>query len=284
MPIEFNNTKPYLKCKDHTYSGETFQLVYAPDYDILLTCPRPEPEELPKYYQSKDYISHTDSKKTFIDKIYQRVKSFMLQKKMKLLENYHPQKGNLLDIGTGTGDFLKEAKKRAWEIFGTEPNADARKIAQIKGINLQIQTAKFSERKFDVITMWHVLEHVPDLEKQLAELDRLLKKDGTLFVAVPNFKSYDAQYYKEFWAAYDVPRHLYHFSKEGIVKLFAKSGFEILQTLPLKFDAYYVSLLSEKHKSGRNHFLKALIIGFISNWKASSSKEYSSHIYILKRS
>src|SRR5699024_4600730 len=136
---------------------------------------------------------------------------------------------------------------------------------------------------FDVISMWHVLEHVPDLEKQLNELDRLLKKNGVLFIAVPNFKSYDAEHYQEFWAAYDVPRHLWHFSKTSISKIFDEFGFEIVATHPLKFDSYYVSLLSEKHKTGKSNFVKAFWTGFRSNSKAKRTNQYSSMIYVLKR-
>ncbi|HET8839713.1 MAG TPA: class I SAM-dependent methyltransferase, partial [Flavobacteriaceae bacterium] len=175
------------------------------------------------------------------------------------------------------------AKSNSWEIFGTEPNKAARKIANEKGIKLERKTESFPDKRFDVISMWHVLEHIPNLEGQIKELDRLLKKDGTLFIAVPNFKSYDAKHYKEFWAAYDVPRHIWHFSRKGIVKIFENFGFEIQETVPLKFDAYYVSLLSEKYKNGRSRFFKALSIGLISNWNAKTTNEYSSHVYILKR-
>lgn len=283
MSLNFKHTTPFLVCKDHTYSGEKFNLVYDAKFDILQTKPHPKKEDLPKYYESESYISHTDSRKTFLDRIYQIVKSFMLRRKLKLLKKYHPSNGSLLDIGTGTADFLKVAKKDSWEIFGTEPNKDARKIANEKGIKLSSKTEIFPNEKFDVISMWHVLEHIPNLEGQIQELDRLLKKDGTLFIAVPNFKSYDAEHYKEFWAAYDVPRHIWHFSKTGIVKIFQKFGFEIQETVPLKLDAYYVSLLSEKYKYGRNRFLTALGVGLVSNWKAKTTNEYSSHLYILKR-
>lgn len=283
MDFDFTNLRPFLTCKDHTVSGEKFELLYNSEYDLLITSPKPNAEKLPEYYKSENYISHTDSKKSAFDKIYQWVKSIMLQKKMKLLEKYHPQKGTLLDIGTGTGDFLKTAKAWNWEIHGTEPNQKAHEIAQGKGVALKTETTVFPGEKFDVISMWHVLEHVPDLEKQLKEINRLLKKDGTLIIAVPNFKSFDAKHYGEFWAAYDAPRHLWHFSKTSIAKLFESVDFEIMEIVPLKFDAYYVSSLSEKYKTGKSNFPKTFWIGFLSNWKAISSKEHSSHIYVLKR-
>lgn len=278
-----NNLQHYLTCTDHLVSGEKFELLHDPEMDWLVTSPQPPVEKLPEYYQSEDYISHTDSKKSIVDRIYQVVKSIMLKRKTRLLESYFPQKGNLLDIGAGTGDFLNAAKKSGWEIHGVEPNEKAREIAQEKNIALYKNTGNFHQEQFDVITMWHVFEHVPDLEKQILELDRLLKKDGILIIAVPNFKSHDAKHYREFWAAYDVPRHLWHFSKTSVEKLFGEFGFELVKTLPLKFDSYYVSLLSERHKTGKSNFIKAFQRGFLSNQKAKSSGEYSSHIYVLKR-
>lgn len=284
MNFNFTDLRPFLTCKDHTVSGENFDLLYHAEYDLLLTSPKPTREKLSEYYKSDDYISHTDSKKTFLEKVYQSVKSIMLRKKIRILEKHCPQKGSLLDIGAGTGDFLKTAKHSGWEIHGVEPNEKAGKLAQQKGVFLNKKTEVLPDSKFDVITMWHVLEHVPDLEKQLTELSRLLKKDGVLLIAVPNFKSYDATYYKEFWAAYDVPRHLWHFSKTSISKIFDAFNFDLVETLPLKYDAYYVSLLSEKNKFGRNTYFRAIRTGFLSNWKAKSSKQHSSHIYVLKKS
>ena len=132
--------------------------------------------------------------------------------------------------------------------------------------------------------MWHVLEHVPNVENQIAQLKRLLKPHGTIFIAVPNFKSYDANYYGNFWAAYDVPRHLWHFSKTAIQKLFAKQNLKLIKILPMILDSFYVSLLSEKYKTGKMNFVKAFYIGLLSNIKAKQNLEYSSHIYVIKNS
>lgn len=283
MSLELENMQHYLTCEDHLLSGEKFDLLYQSEYDLLVTSPKPDHNKLPEYYKSNAYISHTDSSKTWFDKAYQWAKQLMLKKKCALLEKYHKEKGTILDLGSGTGDFLKAANNDHWKIYGVEPNEKARTIAAEKNIFLEPESTNFNDSQFDVITMWHVLEHVPDLENQLQELDRLLKKDGTLFIAVPNFKSYDAKHYQEFWAAYDVPRHLWHFSKKSISTLFAKHQFELIATLPLKFDSYYVSLLSEKNKTGSIHYFRALLTGLRSNLKARSSKEYSSHIYVLKR-
>ena len=278
-----NKNSVFISCKDHTVSSEKFDLVLDPEKQMLATFPKPDLENLPAYYKSQDYISHTDSRKTFIEKIYQQVKKHMLLRKLRWIEKKYPKKGSILDIGAGTGDFLNEAKKRGWKVHGIEPDAEARKRALEKGINLSVNSHKFRSEKFDVITMWHVLEHVYDLKSQIIELEHLLKKNGLLVIAVPNYKSYDAQYYKEFWAAYDVPRHLWHFSQESFKPLFSGNGFKQTDLKPLIFDSFYVSLLSEKYKTGGSNFLKALSVGLKSNLKARSTKEYSSLVYFFRK-
>ena len=281
LPIEFSE-KPVLVCKDHTVTGEAFELRKAKGLELLATFPKPGLEQLPSYYKSENYISHTDSKKGFLDKIYQQVKNLMLSKKLKWIEQ-EKSGGRLLDIGAGTGDFLAAAKKRGWEVFGAEPNEDARKLSAGKGVELQKETSVFPDHHFDVITMWHVLEHVPNLDEQLKELQRLLKPDGLLIVAVPNFKSYDAKKYKENWAAYDVPRHLYHFSPLAIKRIFSSSSFLLTSQKGLFFDSFYVSLLSEKYASGASNFFNALFIGLISNLKARNTGNYSSLAYFFRK-
>lgn len=208
----------------------------------------------------------------------------MLQRKINWIDNEVPKRGKLLDLGAGTGDFLSEAKTKGWDTFGVEPNSDARKLAAKKGVDLFENSASFPDGHFDVISMWHVLEHVPDLEKQIKELDRLLKPDGLLVIAVPNFKSYDAKEYKEFWAAYDVPRHLYHFSPEAIKKIFKKSGFSLTSQKGLFFDAFYVSLLSEKYRTGSSNIFRAIRVGSRSNLNAKSTGNYSSLAYFFRKS
>lgn len=276
--------KPFLKCKDHTVSGREFELRYDEKLELLETFPKPENHQLPEFYKSEKYISHTDSKKSFFDKTYQWVKSYMIDQKLKWIEKEKPTKGNLLDIGAGTGDFLARAKNINWQINGIEPNPEARGLASKKGVLIEKETTSLSSNSFDVITMWHVLEHVPDLEVQIRELQRLLKKDGLLIIAVPNFKSYDAQKYKEHWAAFDVPRHLWHFSREAIKRIFAQYDFEIFKTRGLPFDSFYVSLLSEKYKSGSSNFIAGFFTGLISNLKAKKTKEHSSVVYFLRKS
>lgn len=280
--MNFSNQNVYIKVKDHSVSGEKFELLLDEELQLLKTHPQPELESLGKYYESEDYISHTDGKRSLFEKIYHWVKIYSLNKKVSLINSLHKNKGSLLDIGAGTGDFLVTAKANGWQITGVEPNENAKKLAVSKGISFENDIESIENQKFDVITMWHVLEHVPNVEHQIKELKRLLKPNGTIIIAVPNFKSFDAGYYGEFWAAYDVPRHLWHFSKTSIEKLFGNENMKLVKILPMIFDSFYVSLLSEKYKNGKMNFFKAFCIGLRSNWKANQSKEYSSHIYVLK--
>ncbi|MEO8515525.1 MAG: class I SAM-dependent methyltransferase [Flavobacterium sp.] len=280
--MNFSNPSVFIKVKDHSVSKENFELLLDEELQLLKTDPQPSLEALPKYYESDDYISHTDGKRSLFEKVYHFIKVYSLKKKVQLINSFHPQKGRLLDIGAGTGDFLATAKANGWQITGLEPNEKAKSSAIAKGVSFQNDIKNIDNQSFDVITMWHVLEHVPDIEQQIKDLKRLLKPNGTIIIAVPNFKSFDANYYGEFWAAYDVPRHLWHFSKIAIEKLFAKENLKLVKILPLVFDGFYVSLLSEKYKNGKMNFLKAFYIGWKSNNSAKRSLEYSSHIYVIK--
>lgn len=275
----------YIKVKDHSVTGENFELLYNEEFEMLETFPQPSLDKLPNYYQSEDYISHTDSKRNLLEKVYHIVKSTALKRKLKLINKVSNEGKNLLDVGCGTGDFLQIAQQNNWMVSGIEPNEHARHIANQKTNNQVFdvdQLLKFKKQSFDVISLWHVLEHLPNLDEQIEVLESLLKPNGTLIIAVPNYKSYDATYYKDFWAAFDVPRHLWHFSQNSISRLVSKVGMTVSEKLPMKFDAFYVSLLSEKYKSGSMNPLKAFWIGYRSNMMARRTNEYSSLIYVVK--
>ncbi len=280
--ILHKNLKENLKVLDHTVTKEQFTLYKNEEYDLMITYPKPK--DLDKYYESEDYISHTDSNKSLIDKLYKTVRNYTLNNKLKLINSFNTEEKTLLDIGCGTGDFLLNCKKNNWTTIGVEPNEKARNISITKHLDIKENISQLENLKFDVITLWHVLEHVPNLDEYIKILKTLLKDNGVLIIAVPNHKSYDAKYYKQYWAAYDVPRHLWHFSKTSIKKIFETENIVLEKTLPMKFDSYYVSILSEKYKKGKTNLLKAFYIGLTSNLKAMRSKEYSSHIYILKKS
>ena len=267
---------------DYTASRQTFGLYLDPQTDMLVTFPKPKASELHLFYQSQQYISHTDARTSLLDIVYQWVKKYAIAKKIAVINSLHPTKGQILDIGAGTGDFAAAASRDGWEVTAVEPSASAAALAQQKKIQCQQDSTKLLSNAFDVITMWHVLEHVPDLEKQITELKRLLKPNGTIFVAVPNYKSFDAKHYGRFWAAFDVPRHLWHFSKNSIKAIFGTHGMILQDCKPMFFDAFYVSILSEKYKNGRTNLFKAIFTGFKSNLKARKSGQYSSLIYIIK--
>lgn len=276
--------EPYIKVKDYSVSGEQFELLMDENLQLLKTYPQPALSDLPNYYESDDYISHTDNKRSLFEKVYHFIKRKAIRDKVSLIEYWSVEKGNVLDIGSGTGDFLAEAKHQNWKAVGMEPSDKAKALAKQKGICIIDTYLELEDHFFDVITMWHVLEHVPDLEFQIKELKRLLKPDGVIFIAVPNFKSYDANHYGKFWAAYDVPRHLWHFSKTAMEKLFVQENLKLKKVQPMLFDSFYVSLLSEKYKTGKMNPFKAFWIGLQSNLKGRKSLEYSSHIYIFKNS
>jgi len=272
----------YINTKDFLVSGEEFSLVLNQEYGFLETRPQPERRNIAKYYQSEEYISHTDSKKGAISFLYQKVRSYSLVQKVKLISKLNSGKGTLLDIGAGTGEFLRVAQKKGWVVSGVEPNEGAREFAQDKNIPLDESIAVPEGKTFDVVTLWHVLEHMPDLQNTIHKTQQLVKEGGTLIIAVPNFNSFDAKYYKNYWAAFDVPRHLWHFSRDAMSKIFS-SELELVKTKPMIFDSFYVSLLSEKYRSGNSFSIKAFFIGLLSNLKAWKNKEYSSLIYCYKK-
>ncbi|MDX6745516.1 class I SAM-dependent methyltransferase [Polaribacter sp. PL03] len=276
----YTNLIPLLNCKDYTVSEESFEVMTNKEYKMLVTSP--VPADLENYYKSEDYISHTDSKKTLYDKLYHTVKNHTLKQKLVLLNSFKTETKTVLDVGAGTGDFLKVCKSNNWKVLGIEPSLDARTIADKKGIVLKEKLLDVTNKKFDVITLWHVLEHVENLKETIKVLKSLLKPKGRIIVAVPNFNSCDAKFYKEHWAAYDVPRHLWHFSQCSIHKLFSEVEMIVDETLPMKFDSYYVSLLSEKYKFGKSRPIRAFYRGFISNFNARRTSEYSSLIYVIK--
>lgn len=283
---KLDHKKIYLKVKDHSVSQEDFQLLINDQLGMLETFPQPSGETLGDYYKSEDYISHTDAKRNFFEKVYHYVKSIALRKKLNLINSFSKSGKSLLDVGCGTGDFLQTAASSGWKIAGIEPNRQARDIANKKtnkAVTNTPQLFQWEANTFDVITLWHVLEHLPDLDTHFSLFKKLLKPGGVLIIAVPNYKSYDAQVYKEFWAAYDAPRHLWHFSQTAMKQLASEHGLSLKDTLPMKFDAFYVSLLSEKYKSGKMNYLKGLWNGWRSNAKAKASGEYSSLIYVLKK-
>ncbi|GAL78649.1 SAM-dependent methyltransferases [Algibacter lectus] len=286
--VKNQSTNKYLKVKDYSVSEEEFELIENQEYGFLETTPQPTLDKLSRYYQSEDYISHTDSKRNAFEKVYHLVRSISLKKKLKLINSFSSEAKQLLDVGCGTGGFLQTAQQNGWLVSGIEPNEEARGGIANSKTNKSVfdteQLQKFESKQFDVITLWHVLEHLPNLEDHIKTFKTLLKDNGTLLIAVPNYKSFDAKHYKEFWAAFDVPRHLWHFNQVSISNLVSKQNMSVVKTKPMLFDAFYVSMLSEKYKTGKMNPVKGFWYGLRSNLKSISSKEASSLIYIIKNS
>lgn len=275
-----------LSAKDHAISHEVFDIWHCNACSGRFTQAVPGKDEIGKYYQSENYISHSDTKKGFINSVYHYVRKRTLSGKKKLVNKYtRLSQGNILDVGAGTGAFLDTMSLSGWRVTGVEPDLSARQKAKAL-YELKLQPAEdlftLPPQSFDAITMWHVLEHVHDLHHYMAQLKKLLMPRGVLFIAVPNYTGYDAKVYKEFWAGYDVPRHLYHFSPTAITQLLLQHGMQLKDIKPMWYDSFYVSMLSENYKTGKNNYLNALWTGYVSNWKALFDKERcSSLIYIV---
>ena len=284
QPTKHSNL--YLTCRDHFLTGESFELVYNESKDLLITTPRPSSPELSRYYESLDYQSHSTRIKSFFDLVYFLIRKISTRRKLKLIRKFRTQQNNLLDVGAGIGYFLNSASNSGWNSIGVELSDTARSIANnarsnsVKEMN---HLDSLQQNTFDVVTLWHVLEHMGDLDYEIKRIKGLLGPNGRIVVAVPNFKSYDADYFKEYWAGYDVPRHLWHFSRSSISKLFKKHGLKIESIHPMIFDSFYISLMSTKYKFGKISYIKGILIGLVSNIKAIFSKEYSSLIYVIKR-
>lgn len=281
--------KLFKSVTDHSVSNESFEVFDCISCSLRFTQGIPDMQSIGRYYQSADYISHTDSKKGLFNLTYQLIRSYALTRKRKLIEQVSSKlNGQILDYGCGTGAFLLEMQSYGWQVDGIEPDAGAReKASSLTNISVKTTDAlsTLRENHYDVITLWHVLEHVHHLEETILRLQKAIKSDGKLIIAVPNYTSFDGQTYDTAWAAYDVPRHLYHFSPKSMRILMHRMGFQVESIKPMWFDAFYVSLLSEKYKKRGLKFLHAVLVGIKSNLHAVFNKEKcSSVIYIIKKS
>jgi 2-polyprenyl-3-methyl-5-hydroxy-6-metoxy-1,4-benzoquinol methylase len=276
--------QPVFACKDHTVSQEFFDLTDCLQCGFRITNPRPAIQYIRAYYQSEAYVSHSQTKKGLINQVYHLVRQYTLANKVQLINSLNQKNPKfLLDIGCGTGAFLQTAAQKGWTVAGTEPDLNARtKAQQGSGAMVWPQVEEVTG-KYSIISLWHVLEHIHELDKTLDIISKLLEQSANLLIAVPNHASYDSHIFGPYWAAYDVPRHLYHFRKTDLKKLLQKVGMEIKEIMPMPFDAYYVSLLSSKYQTGKANYLKALSTGFYSNLKAQKTGEYSSLLYICKK-
>ena len=283
--------KHVLSANDHLVTGRKFDILKNPETTILETHPRPTKEELPTYYDSENYTSHNDKSAGIVSFCYRIIKSISTSRKIRigqnsLSKNTPQNKPRLLDVGCGTGDFLYSCLKKGWQINGIENNKNAKNNSRTEVSSFifdDFEFLKSQPERFDIITMWHSLEHIIDLKQTIVDMKKLLTNKGVIVVACPNHKSFDAMFYKESWAAYDLPRHLWHFDKDSISKLFLEYNMQLTKTLPMYWDSFYISILSEKIISKKNKFLKGVIVGLLSNVSAMFSKEHSSLIYVFNK-
>lgn len=271
-----------MKITDHFHSKEVFQLRYHSEMDAYQTIF--DGEDLMNYYPTEKYISHSDSDKTLFDKIYQLVKKITIQSKWKQIQKLvNVDRIHLLDYGCGTGDFLEYGSQKGFVTYGFEPNKFARNQANKKGVTTIESLDEIPNQSLDVITLWHVLEHIPNYDELVQQLVSKLKTDGLLIIAVPNHKSYDAKHYGDYWAAWDVPRHLWHFSPASMFYIAKSHSLDFFKSKPMWFDAFYISMISEKYQKNKCSFFKGLFYGFLSNLKGIFTKNYSSHTYFFRK-
>lgn len=281
------NFETVVNSKDFCVSHEDFKVVRCTNCGFGFTENAPDVSKIGEYYEHTDYVSHTDTKEGLFFNIYHKVRSFMLGQKRAYI-NKHTAVNNILDIGAGTGYFVNHMQSHGTAITGFEPDNDARAQAKKNfGIELEPSLEGILGRNevFDAISMWHVLEHVHDLKEYFGHFQQLIKTRGVLAIAVPNYSSFDGRFYKKFWAAYDLPKHLWHFSPDSIKLLAQSNGFDHLQSYAMPFDPFYIALLSEGHKqSGGGGKIRALFIGMTSFLKGFFNPEKaSSVVYVFRK-
>lgn len=280
--------KLFIICKDHFITDEQFEIMKCESCGLKFTANIESEEKADRYYQSEKYISHSNTSKGFTNLLYHAARKYMLGNKRRFAEKISGKKrGSILDIGAGTGFFLKEMANHGWRVSGTEKSENAKKFAKEKHnlhINTPLEIKTFAKQQFNIITLWHVLEHIYNPNEYIQQLIRLLRDDGVIIAALPNSDSYDAGYYKNFWAAYDVPRHIWHFGPKQIELFGAGQKLKLIKIKKMPLDSFYISILSEKYKGTKIPFLKGFFIGAIS-WFTSlfDYQKCSSLIYVFKK-
>lgn len=283
-----SSLKLQIQCHDYLIGQERFDIDECGSCGLLMTQPIIPQEEIGKYYQSTQYVSHSNTQKGLFFKAYHLARTMMLRQKGKLILKYHPKTGSLLDIGAGTGYFVQYMQSIGWKTLGVEISEDARNFAkQEHGLNLLNPHDFYRDNtaSFDAVTLWHVMEHLPDFNALFSYIYSHLNENGTLVIAVPNCNSYDAEHYGAFWAAYDVPRHLWHFKPQVMTQIAQNHKFTLVEKKSMPLDTFYVSMLSEQYQKRP---LSLVLGGLKSAWfifKSLFHKDRSSSlIYVFKKS
>ncbi|TAE24336.1 MAG: class I SAM-dependent methyltransferase [Cytophagales bacterium] len=276
--------RTHQQCQDFLVSQNIFKIDECQNCGFRFTNPRPDESTLGDYYKSEQYVSHNDNSGGIINEIYKWVRRYTLGQKLRLINSVGSKRGRLLDVGCGTGLFLDVIKRGGWAIEGVEPDSFARSTAEERlGQQIHETVGQLHKQQFDIITMWHVLEHVPNPHKTIRELRDRLNDNGILLLALPNSESYDAKHYGPHWAAYDVPRHLSHFTPASITRLATEANFKSVTVKPMYFDSFYISMLSTKYRDGKTNLLGSFFGGLKSNFHARRTGNYSSLIYIFQK-
>lgn len=279
------NFEKRFEAKDYTVSQNSFGVVACSSCGLNFTNPRPKADEAGYFYQSDTYISHSDTQQGLVNKLYHAVRNITLKQKARWIQANQKGNKNLLDIGCGNGHFLKTCQDAGWNITGMEldPETAARAATLVQEKIYPNLTAIPESKQFELISLWHVLEHVYELDAYFEFFKKRIATDGKLLLALPNSKSFDAGYFKEYWAAYDVPRHIYHFNPETIQFVAKKHGFRLVKQRGQIFDSFYIALLSNQYRSGSKRLIHSFLLGLWSNVLAyTKTGNYSSNVYIFK--
>ena len=278
--VEQNEKNFHCEAKDHLVTGERFKIYFDETKAIGKTAPIPKKEEMSKYYFSESYRPHSANKRSLIDSLYVVARNHMHRKRLMWMKNYLKRRSNVLDYGCGSGDFVKFLRNKSVNAFGYDPNVNFNKTNSPSYLT---NKEDWKHKKYDIIVLWHVLEHTHDPLLLIGELKKTLNERGKIFIAVPNFKCYDSKYYGEYWAGYDLPRHLWHFSRKAIYQIANCFGFKIHKEKSLYLDSLYVSYLSEKYRKSYFPLLKGSVISTISIFRSLFTKEGSSLFFIFNK-
>ena len=279
--INNRHTDIQLKDNQKIYSTAQADVIYSKELGLAKTLFKEN--KASKKNALAEYLPHSETKFTLISIAYSFVRSLMFIYKYKMIKKYIYKKSKVLDFGSGTGDFLRYIKRKGHKAYGVEPNRLAREISKRKGIISLPDIKKLKETKFQAITMWHVLEHLPEPSKTVKSFHKILDKEGILIIAVPNLESFDSLHYKNLWAALDIPKHLWHFTSNGLIKIVETQGFKLVKIFPLWFDTLYISYLSEKNRSNQFPLLFGLFKGLYFNFKSFRTRNYSSLAFVFKK-
>lgn len=262
---------------DYFLSKEKFFVQKTSTPGVLETSPKPK--SIKKYYASSKYLSH-NKEKTLFAWVYFFFKKISIASKVRTIKSFKKNFISLLDYGAGDGFFVHSLRQKKIDAVGYDPFFKYNEKGMYNDPNF---FKKNNLNKFDIITMWHSLEHTQSYSQALENAKSMLSDKGVLIVACPNYKSFDSEYYKRYWAGYDVPRHLWHFSPKGMRVVFSSLGFELLKTKGMFWDPFYVSMVSEKYKSSKLWFIKGFFVGLASCLASIFNKNPSSVVYVAKK-